>query len=269
MSVNVTDLNVYIWERDRGCWVFAGEFIVGCMLFRCINSSNFSLRQNKRFKYFIRWSELLTKPSPTSILETPLFGGPLAWSQGCPLNSGSFVSLLLYIARFQVVFPVTEQIMINDNVQPVPKSFTRELGTRKSLLENSDQNENGKIKMNLSPGVVSCGSLFRSLCRWAVGGSLWLSFLWKSLALDNNNDNNNNNSNNSKNNDSNKSNAQVPKSVIREKYEKSVFCLLVIFFTQVLSLFSITTVFRDLFSSTSTFVSSENLCRIWSPTRKI
>ena len=103
--------------------------LVGCMLFRCINSSNFSLRQNKRFKCFIPWSELLTNPSPTSILETPLFRGNLAWSRGCPLNSGSFVSLLLYIARFQVIFPVTEQIMINDNVQPVPKSFTRELGT--------------------------------------------------------------------------------------------------------------------------------------------
>ena len=81
--------------------------VVGCMLFRCINSSNFSLRQNKRFKCLIPWSELLTNPSPTSILETPLFRGNLAWSRGCPLNSGSFVSLLLYIARFQVIFPVT------------------------------------------------------------------------------------------------------------------------------------------------------------------
>ena len=68
--------------------------------------------------------------------------------------------------------------------------------------------------MNLSPGFVSCGSLFRTLCRWArweVGGGRYGSVFSESFF---------------------KTNAQVPKSFIREKQEKSVFCLLVIIFTQ-------------------------------------
>ena len=74
--------------------------------------------------------------------------------------------------------------------------------------------------MNLSPGFVSCGSLFRTLCRWARwevgvggggGGGRYGSVFSESFF---------------------KTNAQVPKSFIREKQEKSVFCLLVIIFTQ-------------------------------------
>ena len=90
----------------------------------------------------------------------------------------------------------------------------------KAGFESSGQNKKKEIEMNLCQGFVSCGSLFRTLCRWAGGsgggggggggrryGSVFSENFFKT-------------------------NAQVPKSVVRKKEEKSVFCLLLIIFTQ-------------------------------------
>ena len=59
---------------------------------------------------------------------------------------------------------LTEQI--EDNIQPVPKSLSQELGTQqKPASKVLNKTEKKEMWMTLSLRVVSCGSLFRTLCR--------------------------------------------------------------------------------------------------------
>ena len=86
-----------------------------------------------------------------------------------------FHCIFTVIAKFQLIIPFTEQI--GDNIQPVPRFGNLEL--RKGRLRKLWSKQKKEIEVNLCQGFVSCGSLFRTLCRWVVGGggrSLWFSF---------------------------------------------------------------------------------------------
>ena len=75
-----------------------------------------------------------------------------------------FLNIFTATEGFQVILPVPEQI--EDNIQPVPKSLTRELGTQqKPASKVLNKTEKKEMWMTLSLRVVSCGSLFRTLCR--------------------------------------------------------------------------------------------------------